>query len=142
MKFLAGTGKILAVGVSNDSASQFDLLKSRMEQPLVTNQIEFHLLHPEPIDDGTLHQCEKLGVHPMAWSPLAGGRIFDPTDVAAGRLVAAAKYISSRYNGLPLDQLAYSWILRTESTACCHRHETSSTRLQSACAGRRHRVGT
>src|SRR5262249_50974389 len=85
---LVRTGKIRAAGVSNYSASQFDLLKSRMEQPLVTNQIEFHLLHPEPIDDGTLHQCEKLGVHPMAWSPLAGGRIVDPNHPAALRLAA------------------------------------------------------
>ena len=108
---LMRTGKIRAAGVSNFSASQFDLLSSRMEQPLMTNQIEFHLLHPEPIDDGTLHLCEKLGVHPMAWSPLAGGRIFDPTHPAALRLAAAAKNMSSRYNAAPLEQFAYAWLL-------------------------------
>jgi predicted oxidoreductase len=79
---LLSTGKIRAAGASNFSPSQFDLLNARMEQPLVTNQVEFHLLHPEPINDGTLHQCEKLGVLPMAWSPLAGGRIFDPGRLA------------------------------------------------------------
>ena len=70
---LLRSGKIRAAGVSNYSTSQLDLLNSHMERPLVTNQIEFSLLHPEPINDGTLHQCEKLGVLPMAWSPLAGG---------------------------------------------------------------------
>ena len=123
---LVRTGKIRAAGVSNYSASQFDLLSSRMEQPLVTNQIEFHLLHPEPIDDGTLHQCEKLGVHPMAWSPLAGGRIFDPTDPAALRLAEAAKNMSARYNAASLEQLAYSWILRTRVNRLLSSARTSS----------------
>jgi predicted oxidoreductase len=108
---LLRTGKIRAAGASNYSASQFDLLNSQMEQPLVTNQVEFHLLHPEPINDGTFHQCEKLGVPPMAWSPLAGGRIFDPSNPAAPRLAAAAKTMSSRYNDATLEQLAYAWIL-------------------------------
>jgi len=108
---LLSTGKIRAAGVSNYSASQFDLLNAHMEHPLVTNQIEFHLLHPEPINDGTLHQCEKLGVRPMAWSPLAGGRLFDPANPAAPRLAAAAKSMSARYDGASLEQLAYAWIL-------------------------------
>lgn len=108
---LLRSGKIRSAGVSNYSVSQWDLLSACMEQPLVTNQIEFHLLHPEPIHDGTLHQCEKLGVAPMAWSPLAGGRLFDPTNPAAPRLAAAAKSLSPRYSGASLEQLAYAWIL-------------------------------
>ena len=108
---LLRSGKIRSAGVSNYSASQFDLLNTQMEQPLVTNQIEFHLLNPEPINDGTFHQCEKLGVLPMAWSPLAGGRLFDPSHPAASRLAAAVKSMSSRYHGATLEQLAYVWIM-------------------------------
>lgn len=108
---LMRSGKIRAAGVSNYSASQFALLNARMEQPLATNQIEFHLLNPEPITDGTLSQCEQLGVLPMAWSPLAGGRIFDQNNPAAGRLAAAAKNMSARYHGATLEQLAYAWIM-------------------------------
>ena len=108
---LLRSGKIRSAGVSNYSASQFDLLNTQMEQPLVTNQIEFHLLNPEPINDGTLHQCEKLGVLPMAWSPLAGGRLFDPSQPAASRLAAAVKNMSARYHGATLEQLAYAWIM-------------------------------
>ena len=52
---------------SNYTASQFDLLNTRMEQPLATNQVEFNLLHHDPIHDGAFHQCEKLGVSPMAF---------------------------------------------------------------------------
>jgi predicted oxidoreductase len=108
---LLRAGKIRAAGTSNHNAAQFDLLSSHMDQPLVTNQIEFHLLHPEPITDGTLTQCEKLGVVPMVWSPLAGGQIFDPANFAATRVAAAALKMSARYNGATLEQLAYAWIL-------------------------------
>ena len=129
---LLRTGKIRAAGVSNYSASQFDLLNARMEQPLVTNQIEFSLLHPEPINDGTLHQCEKLGVLPMAWSPLAGGRIFDPSNSAAPRLAEAAKSMSSRYNAATLEQLAYAWILAHPSHPLPVIGTNKLERLQSA----------
>ncbi|MEN9676292.1 MAG: hypothetical protein RIS76_2188 [Verrucomicrobiota bacterium] len=125
-------GKIRAAGVSNYSASQFDLLNARLERPLVTNQIEFHLLHPEPINDGTLHQCEKLGVLPMAWSPLAGGRIFDPSNPAAARLAEAAKSMSARYGGATLEQLAYAWILAHPSHPLPVIGTNKLDRLQSA----------
>ena len=129
---LLRTGKIRAAGVSNYSASQFDLLNSHLEQPLVTNQVEFHLLHLEPINDGTFHQCEKLGVRPMAWSPLAGGRMFDPSNTAAQRLAAAAKGMSSRYNEATLEQLAYAWILANPSQPLPVFGTTKLERLQSA----------
>ena len=104
-------GKIRSAGVSNYNFHQFELLNSRMEQPLVTNQIEFHLLHMEPIYDGSLDQCQRLGIQPMAWSPLAGGRLFDPTNEAAQRLSKAAAELAPRYNNATLEQLAYAWIM-------------------------------
>ena len=147
---LVRTGKIRSAGVSNYSVSQFELLSSRMEQPLVTNQIEFHLLHRSRsttaarerrleyriscavVSLQSLNQCEKLGVHPMAWSPLAGGRIFDPTQPAAGRLAAAAKNMLSRYNAASLEQLAYSWILAHPSQPLPVIGTNKLERLQSA----------
>jgi predicted oxidoreductase len=108
---LLADGKIRAAGVSNHSASQFDLLNALLSQPLATNQIEFNLFHMEPLTDGTLHQCEKLGVLPMAWSPLAGGRLFDPENHAAKGLAAVAANLSERYAGASLEQLAYAWIM-------------------------------
>lgn len=108
---LVASGKIRAAGVSNYTVPQFDLLNTRMEQPLATNQLEFSLLHHAPIHDGTFHQCEQHGVLPMAWSPLAGGRLFEPTNAAAQRLLAAAQGMAVRYGGATLEQLAYAWIL-------------------------------
>lgn len=104
-------GKIRSAGVSNYNVHQFDLLNSRMDQPLVTNQIEFSLLHMDPIYDGTADQCQKLKVKPMAWSPLAKGALMDPAVPAAGRLKAKAQELSAKYGGASLDQLAYAWIL-------------------------------
>jgi predicted oxidoreductase len=104
-------GKIRNAGVSNYNVHQFDLLNSRMEHPLVTNQLEFHLLQMEPIHDGTFSQCEKLGLSPMAWSPMSQGRIFDPNNEAAQRLKVAAEKMAPRYNGATLEQLAFAWIL-------------------------------
>ena len=129
---LLRAGKIRAAGASNYGASQFDLLNARMEQPLVTNQLEFNLLHPEPIHDGTLHQCEKLDVRPMAWSPLAGGRIFDSSNPAAARLAAAAEGMASRYKGATLEQLAYAWILAHPSHPLPVIGTNNLERLQSA----------
>jgi len=108
---LAREGKIRSAGVSNYNVAQFDLLNSRMEQPLATNQLEFHLLHMDPIFDGTFDQCQKERVLPMAWSPLAGGRLFDPANEAGQRLKKAALVIGERYNNATLEQLAYAWIM-------------------------------
>jgi len=129
---LVRSGKVRSAGVSNYTVAQLDLLNTKMEQPLVTNQIEFHLLHPEPIHDGTLHQCEKLGILPMAWSPLAGGRLFDPSNPAAARLATAAKNMSSRYGGATLEQLAYAWILAHPSHPLPVIGTNKLERLQSA----------
>lgn len=108
---LLTSGKVRAAGVSNYSAPQFDLLNGLVHGGLVTNQIEFHVLRDEPIHDGTLTQCERLGISPMAWSPLAGGRIFDAKTPAGQRLATAAAEMSGRYGGASLEQLAYAWIL-------------------------------
>jgi predicted oxidoreductase len=104
-------GKIRNAGVSNYNVHQFDLLNSRMDQPLVTNQVEFSLLHMDPIYDGTADQCQKHRIRPMAWSPLAQGALMDITQPASARLHAKAQELSAKYGNATLDQLAYAWIL-------------------------------
>lgn len=103
-------GKIRSAGVSNYNVHQFELLNSRMDQPLVTNQIEFSLLHMDPIYDGTADQCQRLRILPMAWSPLAKGALMANTAETAA-LHAKAAELSAKYDGATLDQLAYAWIM-------------------------------
>ncbi len=128
-------GKIRSAGVSNYSPSQFDLLNAQMEQPLATNQIEFSLLRMDPILDGTFHQCEKLGISPMAWSPLAGGKIFDPQNEAAQRLAGAAEKMSARYGGATLEQLAYAWVMAHPSRPLAILGTNKVERIHSATKG-------
>jgi len=104
-------GKIRSAGVSNYNVQQFELLNSRMDQPLVTNQIEFSLLHMDPIYDGIFDQCQRQHILPMAWSPLGQGRLMKKDDPAAARLHAKASELSARYDDATLDQLAYAWIM-------------------------------
>ncbi len=104
-------GKIRSAGVSNYNVPQFDLLNSRMDQPLVTNQIEFSLLHMDPIFDGTADQCQKHQIKPMAWSPLAQGKLMDESTPEGRRLKVKAAELSAKYDNATLDQLAYAWIM-------------------------------
>ena len=108
-------GKILSAGVSNYTVAQFETLQSRLSVPLVTNQIELSLFRMDPLTDGTLQQCERLGALPMAWSPLGGGRLFRKDDETAARIRAACRDIAPRYDHAPPEALALAWILALPS---------------------------
>ena len=109
---LRAAGKVRAFGVSNFMPWQFHLLQSRLDFPLVTNQIELSVLYLDPLHDGTLDQAQRLRVPPMAWSPLAGGRLFDPADERAARVRAVLERIGQELGGAAVDQVALAWLLR------------------------------
>lgn len=102
--------KILNVGVSNFTPSQFDLFQSKMELPLVTNQVECSLLHLDPIYDGTFDQAQKLNFSPMIWSPFAGGNLFSDESIRATGVRDLCRELSVKYNA-SVDQIALAWIL-------------------------------
>jgi predicted oxidoreductase len=104
-------GKIQHAGVSNYTPTQFAALNSRMDTGLLTNQVEFHLLKMEPIIDGTFDLCLQHRLRPMAWSPLAGGKLFDKNNPASVRLASVANSMSAKYGGATLEQLAYAWVM-------------------------------
>jgi len=72
---LVTEGKVGAVGVSNHTPTQTAALAAHLEAPLVTTQPEFSAVRLDPLRDGTLDQCAATGMVPLAWSPLAGGRL-------------------------------------------------------------------
>ncbi len=74
---LVKSGKTRAVGVSNFKLHDWTLLQSAMQTPLVTNQIELSLLAHDGFTNGDVAYLQERGVKPMAWSPLAGGALFD-----------------------------------------------------------------
>ena len=108
---LRQSGKVLHVGVSNFTPSQFELLASRLSFPLVTNEIEFSALHLDAWHDGTLDLCQRLRICPLAWSPLGGGRLFREDDERAQRLRLELQAIG-RELGATVDQVALAWILK------------------------------
>ena len=109
---LTREGKVAHWGVSNHTESQFALL--HQHHPLVTNQVELSALKMDALDDSTLDQAQQLGLRPMIWSPLDGGRLFHGDDPQVLRLRGEMEPIAARL-GISLATLAYAWILRHPS---------------------------
>ena len=103
------SGKVRSVGVSNYSTHQYALLEKYLDVPVATNQVELSLLHMDAITDGTLDQCQAAGVHPMAWSPLAGGSLFSHTELMDALTAMAGEYSASA------EQLALAWVANLPS---------------------------
>lgn len=110
--YLRAAGKVRHFGVSNFTPSQFDLLHKRMA--LVTNQIECSPLHLDAFTDGTLDQAQSLGLPPMIWSPLAGGKLFNGTDDAALRVRAVLERLANEMQS-NVTAVACAWLMRHPS---------------------------
>lgn len=109
---LRRSGKVLHFGVSNFMPWQFDLLAARLDLPLVTNQVEISVLNMQALHDGTIDQCQRLRISPMAWSPLGGGRLFGGDDEQALRVREALRAVGQELGGASIDQVALAWVLR------------------------------
>ena len=72
---LRSEGKIREVGVSNYTVAQTEALAAHLPFPLISTQPEFSAASLAPLRDGTLDYCMRTAITPLAWSPLAGGRI-------------------------------------------------------------------
>jgi predicted oxidoreductase len=83
----------------------------RRRHALVTNQIELSPLQLQALSDGTLDQCTDLGLRPMIWSPLGGGRLLTGQDEQARRVRAVLEDLGRHY-GVGAVTMAYAWILR------------------------------
>jgi predicted oxidoreductase len=112
------SGKIRAVGVSNFTTAQYDALLRHLPFPIATHQPELSAWELAPLRDGVLDQCLRDGVAPLAWSPLAGGRLGLPIDAArreaeGARLVALLEKLDAiaARQGVPRTAVALAWLL-------------------------------
>ena len=69
---LHSSGKVLHFGVSNFSPAQVELLDGEVSEPLAVNQVEINIHNIDAFEDGTLDQCQRMQITPMAWCPIAG----------------------------------------------------------------------
>ena len=107
---LKDEGTVRNFGVSNFTPSQFNLLQSRMDFPLVTNQVSFSVIRSGVAFDGTLDQAQELRRPPMAYSPVAGGGLYIVKDE---RHDAAREMLEkvAQAHGTTSEIIAYAWVL-------------------------------
>jgi predicted oxidoreductase len=71
-------GKVRHFGLSNASPSFFALIQKSCPFKLQVNQVEINLMKLDYFRNGTWEQCMMDRVTPLAWSPLAAGRLCFP----------------------------------------------------------------
>jgi predicted oxidoreductase len=118
------SGKVRYFGVSNHTPGQIELLRHYVRQPLVVNQLEFSLAQPALVVEGfmanragamaeanlasgTLDYCRRHEILIQPWSPVGGGKLFNPDHPAASLIaeLAAAKNVAP-------EAILLAWILR------------------------------
>lgn len=111
---LVRDGKVRAVGVSNFAPHQLDLLRSRLDVPLVTNQVELSVAATGALWDGTLDDAQLHRYPPMIWSALGGGDLFTSDAERPARIRATLEQVGAE-NGLSVGATALAWVLRHPS---------------------------
>ena len=104
---LVSSGKVGSIGVSNFKCHDWTLLQSAMETKLATNQIELSVLANQAFINGDVAYLQERNVAPMAWSPLAGGALFEPQNQA---LLAKLSQVGEQA-GVDAAAVAVAWLL-------------------------------
>ena len=135
LESLQASGKVAHVGVSNFSPSQVDLLQSQLSLPLLVNQVEINIHNISAFTDGTLDQCQRLGISPQAWGPIGG--VVRPawrntfSDEQQSRIHAEFDRQAARY-GIDNWIVMLAWLLRHPAEICPIIGSTSPERIAAA----------
>ena len=129
------SGKVRYFGVSNYTASQIQLLKKAVRQPLIANQVRVGLGYPDAFTDGiessvqllqsaggesymavsgsgTLDYCRLEDIQIQAWSPLRGDHLNPKVDSPPKIKAAAQKLVElARAKQSTPSTLALAWLL-------------------------------
>jgi diketogulonate reductase-like aldo/keto reductase len=93
--------------VSNFSIEQMKIAEEALaNSSLVSNQVEYNLKNRR-IEESLLHHCEKNHVAIMAYSPIAGGALANPSKP----LKAVMEEISRNHYGKTPAQIALNWLI-------------------------------
>ena len=104
------SGKVRTLGVSNFTQAQIAALQHFLGHTLVSTQPEISPLRIDCFENGELDQAMMLGLTPLAWSPLGGGRLAAP-ETARDKAVAAALDSVASAQGVSRTVAAYSWLM-------------------------------
>ena len=103
-------GKVGDIGVSNFDPHKFAALNAKVGGELVTNQIEWNPLCFEHFRSGMIDDLMAAHIHPMVWSPLAGGRLFNKDDELAQKAMKVINRIAEEKSEDP-STIVYAWIM-------------------------------
>ena len=104
------SGKVKTLGVSNFTIGQIAALQHFLGHKLVATQPEISPLRIDCFANGELDQAMMLGLTPLAWSPLGGGRLAAP-EAPRDKAVAAALDAVVAAQGVSRSVAAYSWLM-------------------------------
>lgn len=118
------------MGVSDYSVGEMEKIHSALAEhgvPLASNQIELSLLRRRPETGGLLAACRRLGVVPLAYSPIGQGGLTGKYSAAnpppgsrtfsnhpmeqVDRVVAELRRIGDAHDGRTPSQVALRWII-------------------------------
>jgi predicted oxidoreductase len=103
-------GKIRQLGVSNFTQAQVAALNHFLTNKLVVTQPEISPLRITCFENGELDQAMMLGLTPLAWSPLGGGRLAAP-ETPREVAIAEALDVVAKDRGISRTVAAYSWLM-------------------------------
>lgn len=103
-------GKVRSLGVSNFTMAQIEALVHFLSVPLATTQPEISPLRIDCFENGELDQAMRLGLTPLAWSPLGGGQLLAPRTKRDLAVAAELDRVAAA-QGTSRSVAAYSWLM-------------------------------
>ena len=103
-------GKIRAFGVSNCTVAQIASIAACSTVPLASSQPELSALRFDPFVNGESDQAIDFDLAILAWSPLGGGQLAEPTETRAKAVAAALDAVADEQR-VSRSAVALSWIM-------------------------------
>jgi predicted oxidoreductase len=115
-------GKVREFGLSNALPPFFSLLQKYLPFKLIVNQVEVSLARLDFFRNGTMEQCMMEKITPLAWSPLAAGRLcftgpIDLNEPGHARRIQVREAIDliARERNVSRAVVAIAWLLKHPS---------------------------
>ena len=124
------SGKVRWFGVSNHTAAQMELLRQTLNQPIVTHQVEFNVLHTHLLDEGVnfnqynprmarnegaLEYCRMHNITLQSWGSLVNGRVSGRVVEAPSKAISETSALVAELaaqKGVSPEAILIAWILR------------------------------